>query len=378
MTGHSENPPLAISLDVAPDARVETIRQKLAVTILMASHHSLLDEGRRPVGIVGAPRITSRMVQAVSEVTRDLRDHFPGGFGWGLVDDDGHVMIRLPDDREINRESSDVSSRGLRRPFDVFTDRGEWVLKVLAASELPPRLINGIDREHHAAGGMEQRAHPRTAYQLGPKAGVSVAVADRVVRWLKAEGFVDEGRGALQLHRLAELLRLWRQRYRGSAAVIPASWKLPTRDSGRRIRDELIRFAGGREHAALRTAPAPAHGGLAIVQPRACLASFSACDALGVGVVRGIAPRIYLERPARTIEALGLRPTLPGQVPDVMVIEPSHPESVFRASVPKERVAGADIIQCWLDMAHERARGEEQAEALERGPLASFFSDGSK
>jgi hypothetical protein len=99
------------------------------------------------------------------------------------------------------------------------------------------------------------------------------------------------------------------------------------------------------------------------------LAAFAACEQLGLGFVRGVVPHLYLEdggdaRGAALLERLGLRRVEAGAPADVMVREPPYPESVFRAAVLRDGVPTADVIQCWLDVSHEEARGPEQAEHI--------------
>lgn len=364
---------LAIVLRDAPDAREDHLRSRLAEALLTASAACALTENDWiPVGIVAAPHVTGVMSSVIE-------GHVPGlaeglrheQVGWGVVDDGGLVRVHVPG-IDVTRGQETELRPEQPAVFDPFTDRGQWLLKVLLAALIPEKYIVGVDREQHSTP-MTQQIVPRTAYQLGPKAGVSTATADRVTRWLKSEGFLDDADSALRPRRVPDLMARWRGRYPGPSAFIPAAWHVPTRDSLGALRAALVRFAGRRASAGFATAPPASGGGLQAKQPRACLASFTACDALGVGIVKGMPLRIYLEQPEQALDALGLRRAAAGQPPDVLVLKPSHPESIFRAHVVRDRVAAADAIQCWLDMAHERARGEEQAHALEGGALGPLF-----
>ena len=98
---------------------------------------------------------------------------------------------------------------------------------------------------------------------------------------------------------------------------------------------------------------------------RACLGLFAACDHLGFRFVSGVAPHIHLEKvSADALRGLGLRLAEPGEAADVIAREPRFPESVFRGAADHEGVRVADVLQCWLDVADNPARGEEMAAHL--------------
>jgi hypothetical protein len=48
---------------------------------------------------------------------------------------------------------------------------------------------------------------------------------------------------------------------------------------------------------------------------------------------------------------------------------------VFRASVVRDGVPVADILQVWLDVGAHPARGEEQAEEIRHRVLAPIFEE---
>ena len=69
------------------------------------------------------------------------------------------------------------------------------------------------------------------------------------------------------------------------------------------------------------------------------------------------------------------------------VIEPTWPESVFRAAVRVQTrhglfVPACDIVQTWLDISDHPVRGREQADEIERDVLTKWVftepSDGSR
>lgn len=295
-----------------------------------------------------------------------------GDVGWGVVDDEGTVRLSA-DGVDLVSDARPPGRALERRLSGPFTERGEWLLKVLLSAELPQGLIGGVLPPVDVLASAQDRS-PRTSYQLAPMAGVSIATADRLVRWLKLEGFLDVATGHLRIARPAELLERWRGLRRGPEQVIGAKWIIPTRDSLGALQSALANLAGPQGPPSASTSEGVAEGSRVVIRPRGCIAGFAACDLLGVGVVKGMPPRVYLEAPERALGELGLRRAPAGQPPDVIVARPAHPEAVFRAVVDRHGAPTCDIIQCWLDMAHERARGDEQSRALERGVLAPLFA----
>ena len=99
-----------------------------------------------------------------------------------------------------------------------------------------------------------------------------------------------------------------------------------------------------------------------------CLALFSAADALGFGHVQGVPPSVYVRQLANAASAgrKNLVPCARGEVPDIILRQPSASESVFRAMVQNDGPAACDIIQVWLDVAAHPSRGREQADLIER------------
>ena len=374
------NEVLGIVLRDAPDARLEHLRSRLADALLTAAAACALRDARgaTPVALVAAPHVTTAMAERLADEFKTFRGAVSrDDVGWGIVDDEGVVCLHVAG-VNYRRDAETAARRSAIRAFDPFSDRGQWVLKVLVASRLPESLINGVYREHTLTRPLAQSQVPRHAYQLGPKAGVSTATADRIIRWLKLAGHIDEGGSDLSLHRLPELLTRWRGRHPGPGAPIPAMWRQRPQDARAHLHERLRSFAGDRHDASHATVPAGKMRGIAVTQPRACLASFSACEALGISVVMGVVPRLYVEHPHANFDKLGLRPARPTEPPDVLVFAPPNPESIFRPCIARDRVPAADVIQCWLDLAHERARGEEQSQALVAGPLAALFADSAE
>jgi hypothetical protein len=173
---------------------------------------------------------------------------------------------------------------------------------------------------------------------------------------------------------VSDLLNRWVAANRSSAEDIPVSWIIK-RDR-EFLHDALKQYVSIRTKTTWPASPKRSIG-LAGDRPRCCLGLFAAADALGLGIVHGVPPHIYLERLDQdALKNLGLRPALAGDRPDAIVKIPPHPEAVFRASVRPGGLPVTDALQVWLDVSTHPSRGREQATEIERRALAPLLGDG--
>jgi hypothetical protein len=217
------------------------------------------------------------------------------------------------------------------------------MLKVLLANELPEHLLSA------------PRGHYRNASQLAHVAKVSVMSAFRFVEQLRKDGYLDDSASSLQLVRRESMFKRWQA---------AASERTPQEISMR------FRLRGNSEEQLRKIVS----GG------RACLALFSAADALKLGFVKGVPSHIYVERlqPADIAAWKSLRPCDPGESPDIVMRQAPTPQSIFRAMVRVDGgVAASDILQVWLDVASHPSRGIEQAELIRRRVLEPLISHGA-
>ncbi|MGH9860023.1 MAG: hypothetical protein ACRD5F_08385, partial [Candidatus Acidiferrales bacterium] len=108
--------------------------------------------------------------------------------------------------------------------------------------------------------------------------------------------------------------------------------------------------------------------------PRICLGLFAAAEQHGIGFVQGIQPHVYLERwDAEALQRLGLYAENADRSADVFVRVPKSQGALFRASVQRNGLPVADILQVWLDVANHPVRGKEQAEQIWKRILAPCF-----
>ena len=232
--------------------------------------------------------------------------------------------------------------------IDMFSDIGRWLIKVLLAERIPSEFLNA------------PRVPIRNAKHLAEVADVSVPSAWRQVDALERAGFLEMSPGRIRLVRIGDLLREWSRRGRRAERVLSMRWILPPSDSEAELRAAILRYQAAPHEAGGIEAPGS--------RPDVCLSGFSASRQLGLGIVQGVPSSIYL-RPKVSlgvIEALGLREVSGDAAAraDVIAALPKFPRSVLRAAVNRDGIAVADVVQCWLDVAGNPARGEEQAREI--------------
>lgn len=114
----------------------------------------------------------------------------------------------------------------------------------------------------------------------------------------------------------------------------------------------------------------------------ACVASFAAAEALGLGFVHGAATHVYVrDLDSADLRRMGLLRTEPGQSFDVVLRAPEARESVFRAVVEVDGLLSCDVLQVWVDVSRQPSRGIEQAELIFRRvlkPMIERAHDGER
>ncbi len=326
----------AVQLKFAKEARRSLLEGLVASSILRA-RAAAHDADARPLAIIASPSISDPLLKELG----DFVARFGEGAAWGAMDDSGLVVLHGDGLESIRSERSYVHKPPLARRTDIFSDLGQWMLKVLLSHRLPPELR--VFAPLNEARVNEPIVNARA---LAKVAGVSVPSASRFVAALREERFLIENESALRIIRLDEVVDRWRALYKKRPSEVRARWLFAPKDGSRHLNDVLRKYV-----------PKPGE--------RACLGLFAACDQLGFRFVRGVAPHMLLEHvSADALRHLGLRLAEPGEAADVIVREPRFPESAFRGAADHEGVQVADVLQCWLDVADNPARGEEMAAHL--------------
>lgn len=222
-------------------------------------------------------------------------------------------------------------------PRVVFTDRVQWMIKLLLAADIKHEDLIAAPPVRYS-----------TATELARAAGVSTMTATRLVNALKAEGFLESS-PFLKLVRRRQLADRWKAEYRKPPLTLTMKFVMPA------PADEQLRKLL-KKHTGIR--------GL-----------FGAAEALGYGHVKGVVPTVWVEslKEAQTWRALRLAKD--GERPDLTLQEPDFPQSLMRGAISREGIMVTDILQTWLDVSAHPARGAELALELENGVLANVIGD---
>lgn len=323
----------SLRVRVASEGRSDRLVPLLAQAILEAA-----SAGKRPLAVVAAPRIAPPVAE---QLLRFASEHARGA-AIGIVDLEGLRHFTSPELAKFNLGPARRRVKRAAQPPlpDLFSDLNQWLLKILLGQALPEDLIT-VPREL-----------PRNAAHLARLAGVSVMTASRCVKQLASQGFLDDDGEHLQVVRIPELLDQWMAANRNNARIVAARWRLA------RGREQLVQ--------SLRN--------FDFNSGRCCGALFFAAGALGFPMVHGVPPSLYLDslRP-QALARLGVTTEPSNRPPDLYIRVPSHPEAIFRASVQRSGVPVTDILQTWLDVAADPARGREQADEIRRRALKPLF-----
>lgn len=329
----------------AAESRRDRIVPLLAEAILQARHNAQAIGKVRPLAIIAAPHHS----RAVVDQAVQFQQEYAPDVGIGFIDDRGLRVFRaqgldhlnsLPEGNEHKK-----SELGQSKSHPLFSDLGQWMLKVILAQWLDPKLLNAPRRKIHNAS------------ELALAAGVSQVSASRLVRQLEAEGFLNRDRDQLELVRLQDLFEEWQAAARRAYEEIPCRWIIP--GHGRKqfeaaLRDQHMQRSGGDSRGISGS----------VNSPRLCLGLFAAADALGLGFVHGVPPLLYIERiDPELMQRLGISRERASKA-DIYLRVPVYKESVFRAAVEQRGVPVSDVLQIWLDASNYPSRGKEQADRL--------------
>jgi len=325
---HRQRVTLAIEVKGIAEGRADRLIPLWSQTWLQAQRAARA--GEIPVAVVGADRIAPKAADAVLAFIAEVAPDASGGVidrsglrrfrGTHLEDLDAEPVLRP------RRSASPKVARGT-----LFTDLGQWMLKVLLAPGIPASMLEA------------PRARYRGATELAAAADVSVMSASRLLQDLRRDGYLDEDAPDLRLVRVRHLLERWQ------AAV-----------SAQPVEEQPCR--------ALLRGRADSARDAWLAEDAGCLALFAAARAHGLGLVEGVPAYVYARH--ATDAPPGFAPAGPGDVPDLIVRRPRALQSVFRGMVQSGKLPASDIVQTWLDVANHPARGREQAELIWRKVLA--------
>lgn len=324
----------AVEIKAATEGRSDRLVPLWAQAALQAGR--VAGTRHTPLAVIVAPRVPARAADAVLA----FAEAYAPEVAVGVVDVDGFRLFRGEGLEELNAEPPRASPRVAASPVGqaLLSDLNQWMLKVLLAPELPDALLSA------------PRGRYRNASQLAGAANVSVMSAFRFVRQLQLEGHLDEAAPYLSVVRREELFSRWQTSSSARVEEVPMRFLL-----GGETRSALHRLAAGED---------------------ACLGLFAAADALGLGLVSGVPPHIYVPRleVARVAAWTDVRPVGPGEPPDFILRRARAAQSVLRGVVRPSGVASSDVLQVWLDVSSHPARGREQAALIRRRVLEPLIS----
>ncbi|EOH6072771.1 RpiR family transcriptional regulator [Burkholderia cenocepacia] len=317
------------------EGRPDRVVALFAQALLEARSSARRNQGR-PAVLIWVKTASPSLVKRI----QDFHDQHGDGEAFGLISDDGVQFLDFPGvSREVTvpgRQTSRRSTFAATSSRLVFSDRAQWMLKLLLAPEIPVTLLTA------------QREHYRTATDLARAAGVSTMTASRFVNALTQKGFLDRSSPYMKLVMRRKLAELWKAVYKNQSDPVPAKFLVP--GPSRLLTDKLLQR-----------------------HQQSLLGLFAAADALALGHVHGIPPYVYVED---MVEASGwkeLRSARAGEKPDILLQQIRFPQSIRNGAVRRDGVQVTDILQVWLDVSAHPARGAEQAAELEHGVLASVI-----
>lgn len=337
------------------DRLIPLLSQAILMAQAIAKH---LSDRLVPVAVVAADRIPDPVAE---QVKRFGIEHAPD-VGVGVIDSEGFRAFAGHGLEVLNAKRSAfprvVRSASSRPSLNFASDLNQWMLKILLSANIPESLLAA------------PRARYENASQLAQAAGVSVMSAFRLVRDLRGEGFLDDRAGWLRIVRIEELMNRWLAANQNSGNDIPLRWIIPG--------DKVQLSAAIQSYISKAAEPVArrrrSEGRLVRPAPRICLGLFAAAEQHGIGFVQGVQPHVYLERlDAEVLQRLGLSSDNADRSPDVFVRLPKNREALFRASVRRNGLPVADVLQVWLDVANHPVRGKEQAEQIWKRILLPCF-----
>lgn len=315
----SDGATAAVQVKQVSSARHEDLIGRLATSVLQMKN--AVAHGAR-VAVILVPRATTGAAAAMDAFAKK----YAPDMGWGLMDDQGALFLELPfwdvSLKERGRARGATSTPSVKPA--VFSDLHAWILKVLLLADVAPPLWSG------------PRARVTTVEELQRQCNVSRMTAYRFLQTFESEDFVQRSGGTFSLVRRGELVRRWF-------------------DYMQHARFEVL-------HA--RASFEPSHLGDLLSDARGlrwAVAGFAACRELGVLHAAFTTSEVYVDDPAKALEAWHLEPCDPRDAQLVLLRTP-FAESAFRAPTTIGKLHVVDVLQSALDASRHAARGLEQAE----------------
>jgi hypothetical protein len=223
--------------------------------------------------------------------------------------------------------------RGLGQPQahagSLFSPNHQWFLKIL--------LLDGMEPKYW--GGPQSRGGVLGISHLAELSSKPQPSASRFAALAEAEGYLVRAAGGLRLQRIPQLVECWAyHRFNHPDPALRVSSLYP----GENIHDVVRRLRGC--------------DGVAV-------SGHLAAHALGLGGSTADSARVFVRKIDAALERLDLVASSTGKDTFSLVC-PQATESVFGGSVDNEGLRLADVLQVYLDLYFDPARGREQAQQV--------------
>lgn len=306
--------------------RVSDVLGRLAVAVLERRAWCALG-GMSPFIAVLTPAFGPKMVEAV----RAFVQQHAGDVSWMLVNPQGshHLEMKARTGLVVVdhvAESGSQPQRPISRKSSLFSDLNRWMLKLLVLRHAPESRWPGY------RGRIPNPTH------LGRIAGVSVETAHQFVRAFTAHDFLRIESGDLRIVRTREMFEAWLAEERRASPV----WTHARSIDGGPF--DLERALASRPQGMI------------------ALGGFEACRRHGLLHTTPGVSQVLSAEPLPTVVAAWDLGFCGQQEAQVMITEPRHRASVFRAVGLIDGLPVVDILQAALDVAPMPGRGLEQAE----------------
>jgi hypothetical protein len=321
----------------SPEGRPDRVTALFAQALLESRLVARENRGQ-PAVLIWVKTASPSLIDRLS----DFHARFGDGEAFALMSGDGLRFFSFPGMTGAPTSPVPQSNRRLHRGPTrtrlAFSDRTQWMLKLLLAPEVPDSLLTA-PRERY-----------KTAVDLARAAGVSAMTASRFVNALSEKGFLDLSSPYLRLVMRRKLADLWKASYQNLGDALPAKFVVP--------------------------GPPPLLAGKLVQRhPPSCLSLFAAAEALTVGHVRGVPPSVCVVDLDEAMRWNELKPARDGETPDLLLQPMRFPVSIANGAVQCHGIHVTDVIQVWLDVSAHPARGAEQAALLEQGVLAKALGE---
>src|SRR5579864_8191038 len=130
-----------IELKRAPESRRDRVVPLLAEAILQAQAYAHKIPPARPLAIIASPHLSPAVVDQAIE----FQEAHASDVAVGFFDDRGFRVFRAPGLESLNSSSPEIHRRKSSFPelhsYSLFSDLGQWMLKVLLAQHIEPRFL---------------------------------------------------------------------------------------------------------------------------------------------------------------------------------------------------------------------------------------------